>query len=146
MSDYLDPDVGSRASARAAGLQGRYIVSSRHNHLVTDGRVSQGGPGDAFFAGELLLGSLVSCAVGLVLKRTLELGGTDAQVAAQFLRDLDDPTRFKEMTLDFTFTGLDEGQAADAVAYFTSRCPIYNTLHRGGPITIRSHLQDEAKK
>lgn len=140
MSDYLDPDIGSRASARAAGVQGRYIVSARHNHIVSDGRVSQGGPGDAVFAGELLLGSLVSCAVGLVVKRTLELGGSDVVVDAQFLRHPEDPTRFKEMTLDFTFTGLTPEQAADAVDYFTARCPIYNTLHRGGPITIRRHI------
>ena len=140
MSDYLDPDIGSRASARSAGLAGRYIVSSRHNHLVSDGRVSQGGPGDAFFAGELLLGALVSCAVGLVLKRTLELGGQDATVEAQFLRHPTDPTRFLEMTLDFHFKGLDDTQAKDAVEYFTSRCPIYNTLDRGGPITLRHHL------
>lgn len=137
MSDYLDPDIGSRASARAGGLAGRYVISSRHNHLVSDGRVSQGGPGDAIFAGELLLASLVSCALGLVLKRTLELGGTDAEVAAQFLRDPADSTRFAEMTLDFVFKGLDDAQAQEAVDYFTGKCPIYNTLHRGGPITIR---------
>lgn len=140
MSDYLDPDIGSRASARAAGLAGRYIVSSRHNHLVSDGRVSQGGPGEAFFAGELLLASLVSCALGLVLKRTRELGGEDVVVEAQFLRDPEDATRFREMSLDFRFRGLDAAQAEEAVTFFTARCPIYNTLHRGGPIIVRSHL------
>jgi uncharacterized OsmC-like protein len=139
MSSELAPDVGSRVHGHADTTFGRVILSARHNHFVSDGRTSNGAPGEAIFAGELLLASLVSCGLGLVHLRAQESGAPQPDVAltAEFLRDTEDPTRFASLTLDFRFKGTPRVLAEDYVGYFTSKCPIYNTLRRGGEINVR---------
>jgi len=139
MTTELDPDIGSRVRGRADATFGRVIVSARHNHFISDGRRSQGGPGEAVSAGELLLASLVSCGLGLVNSRAREVGATppDVTLTAEFLRDPEDSTRFASLTLNFGFTGTDHARAEDYVGHFTAKCPIYNTLNRGGGVTVR---------
>jgi uncharacterized OsmC-like protein len=138
MREFLDPEIGSRVSGHA-DIFGRYILSARHNHLVSDGRASQGAPGEAVFAGELLLASLVSCGLGLVYQSALERNEPkpEVELTAEFLRNKDDPTRFASLTLIFRFQQIDRTLAEYYVQHFTSKCPIYNTLNRGGPVTIR---------
>jgi uncharacterized OsmC-like protein len=131
-------DVRSLASATTTPVFGRFIISARANHLVSDGRASLGAPGEAITAGELLLASLASCGIGLIQVRAAEtrrqLHGASADVS--FERDVDDPTRFKAIELVFRLHGLNREEAEDLVGYFAARCPIYNTLRRGGPIEI----------
>lgn len=136
--EVLDPDVGSRVSGQAGETYGRFILSSRHNHFVSDGRASQGAPGEAIFAGELLLASLVSCGLGLVHASARERGEPKPEVklTAQFLRDTDDPTRFASLTLTYKFNAVARELADIYVNHFISKCPIYNTLKRGGPIEV----------
>lgn len=135
----LDPDIGSRVRGHADGTFGRVVLSARHNHFVSDGRTSHGAPGEAVFAGELLLASLVSCGLGLVHQRAKENGASqpDVGLTAEFLRNLDDPTRFAALTLHFRFNGTPRALAEHYVEHFTSKCPIYNTLKRGGEITLQ---------
>ena len=141
MSAHLDPEVGSRVRGHADLTYGRVVLSARQNHLVSDGRTSQGAPGEAISAGELLLASLVSCGLGLVHHRAREKGHArpDVTLTATFLRSSEDPTRFAELSLDFAFAGTSRAEAEDYVAHFTSKCPIYNTLARGSatPIEVR---------
>lgn len=139
MKTELDPDKGSRVSGRADATFGRTILSARRNHFVSDGRVSQGAPGEAVSAGELLLASLVSCGLGLVHLSARERNEPkpDVVLTAEFLRDGEDPTRFASLTLNFLFTGTERIAAERYVDHFTAKCPIYNTLKRGGPITVQ---------
>jgi uncharacterized OsmC-like protein len=143
MSAALDPDVGSRVSGRADETYGRSIVSARHNHFVSDGRVSQGAPGEAVSAGELLLASLVSCGLGLIHASARDRNEPKPEVTltAEFLRNSEDPTRFESLTLIFSFKDTEPTLAEAYVAHFTGKCPIYNTLKRGGPTTVRVETQ-----
>lgn len=139
MSTPLDPDVGSRVSGYADSTYGRFILSARSNHFVSDARVLQGGPGEATSAGEFLLAGLVSCGLGLVHANARANGEPrpDVTLTAEFLRDPQDSTRFASLTLVFAFRGIDRVAAQRHVEHFTSRCPIYNTLRPGGPIEVR---------
>ena len=139
MSTEIDPDIGSRVRGHADAIFGRVILSARHNHLVSDGRVSHGAPGEAVSAGELLLASLVSCGLGLVhlSARERDEPKPDVTLTAEFLRDSEDPTRFASLTLNFLFVGTERALADHYVDHFTAKCPIYNTLKRGGPIAVR---------
>lgn len=139
MTTELDPDIGSRVSGHADTTFGRVVLSARSNHFVSDGRVSHGAPGEAVSAGELLLASLVSCGLGLVHLSASERGEPkpDVELTAEFLRDSEDPTRFASVTLRFHFTAVAQTLADLYVEQFTAKCPIYNTLKRGGPITVR---------
>lgn len=143
MSIELDPDIGSRVRGHADATFGRVVLSARHNHFISDGRTSHGAPGEAVFAGELLLASLVSCGLGLVHQRARENGAAqpDVGLTAEFIRNLEDPTRFASLTLFFRFKGSPRALAEEYVAHFTSKCPIYNTLKRGGEVSL--HIETD---
>ncbi|MBO0886874.1 MAG: OsmC family protein, partial [Acidimicrobiales bacterium] len=54
------------ARARSTDLFGRVVVSARDQHLVVDGPVQNGCPGEAITPGELFLSGVASCGVELV--------------------------------------------------------------------------------
>jgi len=128
--------------ARALDTQGRFLISARQNHFVSDARVSAGGPGEAVQAGELLLSSLASCGLALVQKEADVRGVrlAQAEVAVSFERDPEDCTRYRAITLDFAVRGVPQQTAQALVDAFTGACPIYNTLRRGGPIAATVRL------
>ncbi|MNK68089.1 OsmC-like protein [compost metagenome] len=123
-------------SARGVDVFGRFLVSARHHHFVSDTKVAAGGPGDAVQAGELLLASLASCGLGLVQKtaRERDVSLTGAEATVSFEREPNDGTRYTAIRLGFVLDGVDLDTARSLVDAFTSACPIYNTLGRGGPI------------
>lgn len=122
--------------ARAVDIFGRFLVSARQHHFVSDTKATAGGPGDAVQAGELLLASLASCGLGLVQKaaRERDVPLKEAEVGVSFERDPEDGTRYAAIRLNFLFEGVDLATAQSLVDAFTGACPIYNTLRRGGPI------------
>ncbi len=122
--------------ARAVDTFGRFLVSARRHHFVSDARAAAGGPGDAVQAGELLLSALASCGLGLVQKTAREraLPLASAEVEVSFERDPGDVTRYAAIRLRFALAGVDLASARALVEAFTGACPIYNTLRRGGPI------------
>lgn len=130
--------VGEIVSVRARAVEpfGRFLVSARQHHFVSDTKATAGGPGDAVQAGELLLASLASCGLGLVQKtaREREVALKEAEVEVSFERDPEDGTRYAAIRLGFVLEGVDLATARMLVDAFTGACPIYNTLRRGGPI------------
>ncbi|MDB5828698.1 MAG: hypothetical protein JWQ73_2918 [Variovorax sp.] len=122
--------------ARAIDTFGRFVVSARQHHFVSDTRASTGGPGEAVQAGELLLSALASCGLGLVQKGARERGATlrAAEVEVSFERDPEDKTRYTAIRLAFVLEGVAPAIAQLLLEAFTGHCPIYNTLRRGGPI------------
>ncbi|MER7876454.1 hypothetical protein ABTY63_23340 [Streptomyces solisilvae] len=57
------PTAGDTVSitGRTTDTQGRFLVTARSNHVVSDART---GPAEAVQAGELLLSALASCSLG----------------------------------------------------------------------------------
>jgi uncharacterized OsmC-like protein len=126
-------------SAATTRVNGRFIIDANGTHFVSDTRASIGGPGEAVQAGELLLSALASCGLGLIQTHArgqgIELG--EVAIAAAFKRHADDPTRYDYIRLAVAFEDRISHQTADAcIKHFTDNCPIYNTLRRGGPISI----------
>lgn len=122
-------------SGRTTDVQGRFLVSAGTNHFVTD---SRGGPDEAVQAGELLLSSLASCALGNIQTHSRERGSglTRGAVTVSFERDPDDGTRYRRIRLDIHLEGVSPAEADELVRLFTSTCPIYNTLRRGGATEV----------
>jgi uncharacterized OsmC-like protein len=125
--------------AVTTGVHGRFIVNANGKHFVSDVRASIGGPGEAVQAGELLLSALASCGLGLIQTyargQSIELG--EVAITAAFRRHADDPTRYDFISLEVAFEDRINHQTGDAcIKHFTDNCPIYNTLRRGGPISI----------
>lgn len=135
---HLDSTTGGEVvsiQAQDSHTAGRYLIAARHNVLVTDARVSSGGQGLAIAAGELLLSSLASCSFGLIQEKAQAnqwpLGAISAEVL--FERDPADSTRYARLELRISVQGVSQEQAQQLLDYFTGKCPIYNTLLRGGP-------------
>jgi uncharacterized OsmC-like protein len=125
--------------AVTTNIYGRFIVDANGKHFVSDTRASIGGPGEAVQAGELLLSALASCGLGLIQtharSQAIELG--EVGITATFKRHADDPTRYEYIRLVVALEDRISRQAGDAcIKHFTDNCPIYNTLRRGGPISI----------
>jgi len=117
---------------------GRYLLSTRDQHLVADATASRGGPGEAWTAAELLLGALLTCAQAVVESTARTTGVTlrDARIEAESEPDADKPGHYAFIRLRFELHGPTQAQAEELVAAFTSVCPIYGSLSRGAPVTV----------
>src|SRR5437762_4957358 len=71
--------------AKSTDTFGRVLVSARDQHLVVDGPVQNGCPGEAITPGELFLAAVASCGVELIQviarERGLALDGVVARIA-----------------------------------------------------------------
>ncbi|MEU8726320.1 OsmC family protein [Streptomyces antimycoticus] len=131
------PTAGDIVSiiGRTTDTQGRFLVTARSNHFVSDART---GPAEAVQAGELLLSSLASCSLSNVQVHAQERasGLTGAQAHVAYERDPQDPTRYACIRLDLRLNGVTQEEAETLAGLFTESCPIYNTLRRGGNVVI----------
>ncbi|WP_375779457.1 OsmC family protein [Bradyrhizobium sp. ma5] len=136
----MSAQIGDTVSITSAtiGLFGRYLLSAGSNHFVSDQRAAAGGPAEAITAGELLLSSLGSCALDLIRKiaKEQDIALREAGTKVSFQRHASDPTRYESIRIAVRLTGVTASEAETLVGGFTSNCPIYNTLKRGGPFEI----------
>jgi uncharacterized OsmC-like protein len=129
-----DPAV----SATTTDTVGRFVLTARQVHVVTDASVARGGPAEALQAAELLLGSLATCGLALITDaaRKRESALTGATARASYTVDPQDRTRFSILRLHFSLAGVARGEAEVLVQAFTDGCPIYNTIVRTTPAEI----------
>ncbi|MGA6159469.1 OsmC family protein [Stenotrophomonas sp. NPDC087984] len=122
-------------SGRSTDTLGRFLVTARGNHFVSDART---GPGEAVQAGELLLASLASCSLSNIQLHAQERasGLTGGQAHVSYERDPEDPTRYACIRLELRLSGVTQEEAEALTGLFTDSCPIYNTLRRGGNVLI----------
>ena len=121
MADYV-------VHASSTSTFGRVLLDARDQHLVVDGPVANGCPGEAITPAELFLGGVASCAVELVhviaRDRGLPLASVTAEIdgtidRAHELRD--DVTIFKSVALRFELAGVGDEDAAALVEAFKGR-------------------------
>lgn len=126
--------------ARSTHVFGRVMTSARDQHLVVDGPVQNGCPGEAITPGELFLGGVASCGVELIeviaREREIPLGGVAATIYG--LVDRDHPvhpslTVFNRVRIDLTLRGVDQAAAGELVEGFQGRCPLYGTVAASVP-------------
>ncbi|GAA5060537.1 OsmC family protein [Nocardia callitridis] len=130
-----------------AHVPGRFLLSARTNHLVTDSRF---GPGESIQAGELLLAALTSCAMANIQSNAAaeDLPLTDIDVRAEHRRGSTDVTRYDYTTVYVHLTGVDQPTAESLTTRFTETCPIYNTVRRGSGIelVVTSEVMNSAQR
>ena len=121
-----DPDYIVRSASTATF--GRVLLGARDQHLVVDGPVQNGCPGEALTPAELFLGGVATCAVELVqvLARQggIALEGVEAEVAGVIDRGHElrtDVTVFSSARLRFTLRGVGDEDAASLVEEFKGR-------------------------
>jgi uncharacterized OsmC-like protein len=119
--------AGSDYAVRSVStaIFGRVLLNARDQHLVVDGPVTNGCPGEAITPAELFLGGVAACAAELVQviarERNVELSGVEAEFSGTIDRAhriRSDVTVFRSAALHFTFHGVgDEGAAALVEAF-----------------------------
>ena len=117
-----------RADAASTDTFGRVLVSARDQHLVADGPVQNGCPGEAIGPGELFLSGVAACGVELiqVLARQDGIPLTAIRAEIDAFQDRNAPVHehvssFNRVQLRFALSGVSESQAADLVERFKRR-------------------------
>src|SRR5262245_27760638 len=128
------------AHAQSTETFGRVHTVCRDHHLIADGPVWNGCPGEAIAPGELFLAAVAACGVELMQvigrERGIDVGGVRADISAVVDRSnpvRPDATVFNSVRLRFELEGVDEAAAADLVDGFRTRCPLYGTVATAVP-------------
>ena len=114
--------------ARTTPVFGRVLVSSRNHHIVIDGPVGNGCPGEALTPPEIFLGAVASCGAELISviarDEKVPLGGVEVTVTGSVDRSRQprtDVTLFNSVHVDITLSGTDGAKAAALVEGFKRR-------------------------
>ena len=117
-----------QTGARSTDTFGRVLVSARDQHLIVDGPVQNGCPGEAIGPAELFLSGVAACGVELiqVLAKQLEVPLSGVTAAIEATQDPSAPVRpdvnlFSTVRMHIELTGVSEEQGSDLVARFKRR-------------------------
>ena len=123
------------ARAETTRTFGRVLGSVRQHHFVIDGPVQNGCPGEAPTPGELFLSAAAACGAEVVQVLAREAGIPLESVSVTVQGTIDrtrqprtDVTVFTEVGLTLRLRVPDAAQAAELVAGFQRRCPVYGSL------------------
>jgi uncharacterized OsmC-like protein len=122
-------------TARSTDIFGRVLVSARDQHLVVDGPVQNGCPGEAPTPAEMFLSGVAACGVELiqVLAKQREVPLRSIHAAIEATQDRGAPVRpdvsgFNSVRVHLELAGVTPEQGADLVDGFKRRCPLYGTV------------------
>ena len=124
MSDVRSVEV----AARSTDVFGRVLASARNHHLVVDGPVANGCPGEELTPPELFLSAVATCGVELVQVLARDRGTTIGPLEVRVEGTLDpsnhvreDVNVFNRVRVDFTLRGVGDADAAALVEAFKGR-------------------------
>src|SRR5215813_1423487 len=119
---------GYTVNARSSDVFGRVLCNTRNHHLVVDGPVQNGCPGEAVTPAELFLAGVAACGVELlqVIAKEKQLPLASVRVEISGAMDRSKPVRpdlnlFNSVRLDFELAGVTPEQGSDLVTAFKRR-------------------------
>jgi uncharacterized OsmC-like protein len=117
-----------KTGARSTDTFGRVLVSARDQHLIVDGPVQNGCPGEAITPAELFLSGVAACGVELiqVLARGQNVPLRSVTAAIEATQDPSKPLRpdvniFNSVRINLELGGVTQDQATDLVERFKRR-------------------------
>ena len=117
-----------QTGARSTETFGRVLVSARDQHLIVDGPVQNGCPGEAITPAEMFLSGVAACGVELiqVLARGPEVPLRGVSAAIEATQDPSAPVRsdvslFNTVRINFELSGVTQEQGQDLVDRFKRR-------------------------
>jgi len=117
-----------RTGARSTDTFGRVLVSARDQHLIVDGPVGNGCPGEAIGPAELFLSGVAACGVELiqVLAKGLDVPLRGVTAAIEATQDPSTPVRsdvnlFNSVRIRLELAGVSQEQGQDLVERFKRR-------------------------
>ncbi|MEV8605468.1 OsmC family protein [Streptomyces griseoviridis] len=132
--------VVSNLHGRTTEIQGRYTIAGTEFEIVSDGSVRSGGPGEQAGSLDLLVASLVSCALNAFRHDFLEGGQPARQVEifARIERKIEGDY-LGTLVMECFIDGVDHVTADELVAEYKKRCRIYNALKDSLPVVFVPH-------
>lgn len=125
-------------TARTTGDAGRYVLEGKGKVFLSDSAMIRRVPSVAPNPIEFLVSALASCALASVESDARDFGivvrAASAEVTA--VRDEADESRFSSILVALAVEGVDQPTAERLTTHFREHCPVYNTIRRGGPITV----------
>lgn len=139
--------VTTRLHGEFTDTRGRYRLRGEGYELVSDGSPRSGGPGEAASALDLLVASLVSCALNAFRQDLLgaDEGDRRVEIFARVERSIDARTLGTLIMECFIDSGTATDTAVDTealVAEYKRRCRIYNALKDDLPVEFIVHGSD----
>jgi uncharacterized OsmC-like protein len=123
------PDIREyEAQAKTTDTFGRVMCNTRNHHIVVDGPVANGCPGEEITPAELFLTSVAACGAELVQviarKEGIPLQSVNASIRG--VQDRSNPARqdfsvFNTVRMEFNIKGVTEEQGAQLVEAFKRR-------------------------
>lgn len=117
-----------QTSGRSTETFGRVLVSARDQHLIVDGPVQNGCPGEAITPAELFLSGVAACGVELIQvlakQSDVPLRSVSARIEARqdpSAQPRQDVSLFTSVRIDLELNGVSAEQAADLVQRFRRR-------------------------
>jgi uncharacterized OsmC-like protein len=117
-----------KTGARSTETFGRVLVSARDQHLIVDGPVQNGCPGEAITPAELFLSGVAACGVELiqVLAKGLDVPLRGVTAAIEATQDPSAPVRsdvnlFNTVRINLELAGVSQAQGQDLVDRFKRR-------------------------
>jgi uncharacterized OsmC-like protein len=114
--------------AKSTDTFGRVLVSARDQHLIVDGPVQNGCPGEAIGPAELFLSGVAACGVELihVLARGQNVPLQSVTASIEATQDRSAPVRadvslFNTVRINFTLQGVTQEQGQELVTQFRQR-------------------------
>lgn len=135
--------IVSTVHGRMTDVRGRYNLTGPGFELLSDGSVRSGGPGEAASSLDLLVASLVSCALNAFRQDFLHEGEPDrtVEIFARVERRVEGDylgTLIMECFID----SVDHVTADELVKEYKARCRIYNALKDSLPVVFIPHTSD----
>ncbi|SDQ33469.1 OsmC family protein [Leucobacter chromiiresistens] len=134
--------VASRLHGTFTDTRGRYTLAGDGFEITSDGSPLTGGPGEAASALDLLVASLVSCALNAFRQDLLKYGEADrnVEIFARVERRLG-AKHLGSLVME-CFIDTDESAPVDPerlVSEYKRRCRIYNALKDDLPVEFVIH-------
>ncbi|WP_159074248.1 OsmC family protein [Streptomyces dioscori] len=138
MSDRMT--VVSNLHGRTTDVRGRYAITGPGFEITSDGSVRSGGPGEEAGSLDLLVASLVSCALNAFRHDFVEGGQPERRV--EIFARIERRTEgdyLGTLVMECFIDGVDHVTAAELVAEYKKRCRIYNALKDSLPVVFVPH-------
>ncbi|WP_433528232.1 OsmC family protein [Micromonospora sp. CA-263727] len=120
---------------------GRFVLTSRTNHLVVDASERRGGTGEAIQPVEVFLASLATCTASSFQYWAREQGNPVGRVEVTVTGEtVTEPVGFSGIHITVSVTGITQGQLADIAEAYRTTCPIYSTIAATVPVEVELRI------
>jgi uncharacterized OsmC-like protein len=126
--------------SKTTDVPGRTLNSARTNHWVID---SPSGPHEAVSTGESFMAGIAACGVSLVEMHTVRnnLPFGTLSVDIEGARTDESWPDFAWINVHFTYTGIDNDQAASYTEIWKENCPLYRAVAKATKVSVTHEVK-----